>query len=205
MKKIVVGLVLLVFPLLSFAQGIELTPFVGYRWGGEIVAGQSNLFSYDVKVDDSAAFGLLLGVPIAWGLDLELMVDRQQTSFKTDRGLFEPSLEIADVDVTYYHIGLLWQWETPNIRPFVVISAGVTNLDLDLPNVGTETKFSGSFGGGVKVPISRNLGLRLEGRGFWTSLGRRGGNSWCRTCDWYYDYDDDLYQGEARLGLTVTF
>ena len=32
----------------------------------------------------------------------------------------------------------------------------------------TETKFSFSLGGGIKIPLTEHIGLRVEGRGFGT-------------------------------------
>jgi hypothetical protein len=60
----------------------------------------------------------------------------------------------------------------------------------------------------VKFPISSNLAVRFEGRGFWTDTG-----------DTRFDDDDDddhrchddddcssgLVQGQVRLGVTVSF
>src|SRR5205814_9869863 len=65
---------------------VDLTPFLGYRYGGTLYADQSNLFSRNVDVKSSMNFGLNLGIPVSpSGLNIQLLVDRQNTNF-TNRG-----------------------------------------------------------------------------------------------------------------------
>ena len=53
----------------------------------------------------------------------------------------------------------------------------------------------------MKVPVNRNLGLRLEARGYFTSLGTN--DTSCARC--YYTYNHDLYQGETNVGVFFRF
>src|SRR5690349_20320118 len=77
-------------------NAFELTPFVGYRWGGTIFADQNFLFGEDVDVAPAANFGLSLGIPLGdSGMKLELMANRQASELETESGLFEPNNEIA--------------------------------------------------------------------------------------------------------------
>ena len=56
----------------SAAGDIEITAMYGYRWGGEIDADQSPLFTEDVEIDDGAAYGLALGFRPLGALIIEL-------------------------------------------------------------------------------------------------------------------------------------
>ena len=183
-------------------NAFELTPFIGYRWGGTIFADQTFIFGEDVNVQPSANFGASLGIPLGdSGMKLELMANRQSSELESERGLFDPSAEVADIDVTYLHAGLQLPFaRSRNATPYVIVSAGLANLDPQLLGVSAETRFSASAGLGVKAPISDALSIRFEGRGYYTSL--EDANT-CRVCDYFYN--QDFYQGEVNLGLTFSF
>lgn len=206
MRRILLLLSLLV-PTFAFAQNhvLEVTPFGGYQWGGNISARSTDIFNQDVNVSDSGSYGVLLDVPIDYGFQLELLANHQETSLNTDSGLFDPAARVADINIDYYHAGFLWQFDpAPNVRPFMTMSLGLANLSLDLPNVSNEQRLSGSIGGGVKVFLNRNIGLRFEGRGFWTNTTKNE-NHCCNGGYYDYYYNDDLYQGEALVGVIFAF
>lgn len=181
----------------------ELTPFIGYRWGGTIFAGETRLFRYDADVDPAPNFGVNFAIPLGdTGLKLELMANRQSTELGTDTGLFDPSAPLADIDITYLHAGVQIPFaQSRSASPYVVVTGGIANLDPNILGVKAENKFSASAGVGVKVPISRNVGIRLEGRGYYAALEQDDED--CAVCDWAYDHD--FYQGEVNLGLVFSF
>jgi hypothetical protein len=185
-------------------NAFEITPFGGYRWGGTLYADRSNLFRDDLSVAANGDYGVNLGIPLGFTpMKLELMINRQETGLQLADRLFEPSDRVADFDITYYHAGLQIPFsDSYGAVPFFVLSAGVANLKPHLRGVSADNRFSGSAGIGVKVPISRNIGVRVEGRGYYTSLGNYDDN--CRSC-YYDDYGRDLYQGEANVGLVISF
>ncbi|HEX9502476.1 MAG TPA: outer membrane beta-barrel protein [Thermoanaerobaculia bacterium] len=182
----------------------ELTPFVGYRYGGTIFADQSRLFREDVKVESSGNFGVNFGIPLANGMKIELLVDRQATHFTSGAGgLFAPTDRLGGFDVTYFHGGLVIPFAVSrSATPYVVVSAGVANLNPRVSGASSDTRFSAGAGIGVKVPINRNLGIRIEERGYFTSLNNNNGDN-CRSC--YYNYNHDLYQGETNVGVFFRF
>ena len=183
-------------------DAFELTPFVGWRWGGTIFASQTFLFNEDVDVEPSASFGASVGIPLGdSGFKLELMANRQSSELQTGGGLFEPDDEVADIDVTYLHGGLQIPFaRSRNASPYVVVSAGLANLDPQISGVSAEQRFSASAGIGVKVPMSRALSFRFEGRGYYTALEE---DDDCTVCDYFYN--EDFYQGEVNAGLVFSF
>lgn len=179
---------------------IELTPYVSYRFGGEV---RDEDFHRDrnnsTDIEESEAYGVTLDVPITRGLSLELLVSRQQTQAQFDEGLFEPSFDLGDIDVTYGHVGVLYQWNLGQVNPFVVGSIGGTLFDPSFPGADEETRLSIGLGGGVKLFFSEHVGVRLEGRGFWTDVEDNNDR---------YHYGDEgstLYQGEASAGLIIAW
>src|SRR5207248_7529409 len=125
----------------------------------------------DVDLESSANFGVSFGIPIANDMKVEFMVDHQNTNLTTSSGsIFGHNNNLGDIDVTYYHAGLQIPFNiSRNATPFVVVSAGVANLDPNVAGASAANRFSASAGIGVKVPFNRNAGFRLEGRGFYTS------------------------------------
>ena len=183
----------------------ELTPVVGYRWGGTIHDYQTDLFRTDADVQSSANFGGIFAIPINHeGMKIELILDHQSSRFQNGNGLFEPSTDLGDVDVTYYHAGILVPFaESRDITPFFTFSAGLANIDPKLANATSEDAFSTAFGIGVKVPVNRNLGVRFEGKGYFTWLSDNNNHN-CHDC-YYYNGGDGFYQGSLNLGLTFRF
>ena len=194
----------LLLPAVASAQGrFEITPTASYNFGGTIDAGDSDLFDFDLEANDSEAFGVTFDIPIASWAQIELLASRQSTELNFDRGIFKGSEGIADFDVSYYHVGGLFSFGSGQIHPFFVISLGVAELDPNVPGASAETRFSGSIGGGVKIFFNQHVGVRLEGRGFWTTLDDYD--------DDYYDYDcgcgysNEFTQGQASAGIIFAF
>ncbi len=182
----------------------EFTPTASYRFGGTLYAGESSLFTNDVKVKDSSAYGLTFDIPLASNIQLELLANRQSSTLRFDQGLFGGTSNVADIDVSYYHVGVLWQWGDGPVVPFVVASLGDTNLNPDVPGASSNDRFSASLGGGVKVFFNDNIGLRFEGRGFWTDVGGSNNNRHRRDSCYYNDnycYGNNFSQGQASIGL----
>ncbi|HEX9160842.1 MAG TPA: hypothetical protein VF980_03970 [Thermoanaerobaculia bacterium] len=220
MRKVYLLLILLAVPASVFAQWrdpgryrrpirydnrFELTPFVGYTWGGTIFSDVTDLFNQDVQAATSGNYGLDFGIPIARsGMKLDLMVNRQDTNLTTGGGgLFEPDNRVANFHVTYYHGGLTIPFDqSRNATPYFIVSAGVANLDPIIRGVSPSNRFSASAGIGVKVPVSDNMGVRLEGRGYFTSLGGNNPANCFRCTD---TTGHDFYQGQVNLGFVFSF
>jgi opacity protein-like surface antigen len=182
------------------AAELELTPFIGYRFGGDVPRESSEIFEVDVEVDEAAVYGMALDIKVGPGLLIELFASRQETEFVDDTGLFQPEDVLLDVDVTYYHVGVGWGWRINDVEPFVLGSLGIAKISPDAFGLHDEDEFSMSFGGGVKVWINNHVGFRFEGRGYWTDLGSSE-DEW----EFWDGYDDDLYQGEVKVGLVISF
>jgi len=179
----------------------ELTPFLGYRYGGTIFADQSKLFRQDVNVESSANFGANFAIPIANGWKVELLVDRQNTHFTNGAGgLFAPSDRLGGFAITYFQGGLVIPFAVSrSATPYFSVGAGVANLDPRVSGASSDTRFAANASIGVKVPINRNVGIKLEERGYFTSLSNYGDTNR------YYNYNHDLYQGETNFGVFFRF
>jgi len=196
------GLALAAAPAL--AQGgyrFEITPQVQYRFGGTISGDNNAITDADLDVRNSVGYGLTFDIPLSSGIQLELLASHQPTELRFSEGIFGGNISVADFDVTYYHVGVLFQGTSSRVSPFFVASAGGTHLAPDIPGASSEDRFSLSLGGGVKVFFSDNVGMRFEGRGFWTALDQGTRDSCHHGCYWDDYYREDLTQGMASMGL----
>ncbi len=194
--------VLLLLPAAAAAQypRFEITPTVGYRFNGDFDVTGDDLFDQNAEIEESSVFGVTVDIPLNENWQLELLANRQQSTFILDEGLFEPEVELGDVELSYFHVGLLYQWGLGQVNPYVTFSGGLARIDPDFSELEPENRFSASLAGGVKFFFSPNVGLRLEGRGYWTNLDTDFDERFDE-----YDESDALYQGEVSAGLILAW
>jgi hypothetical protein len=192
---------LLVAPTALAAQPLrfEISPYAGYRLNGTIDSRDS--VTQDLEVKESSVYGLRFDIPVGSGLQIELLGNRQDSAFQLDEGVLAPSERLGDVKLDTFHAGLLYQWGQGQVNPYVVISGGFTRIEPEFSALESESRPSGSLGGGVKVFVNRNVGFRFEARGYWIDL-KTDFNDDCRRCR---DNNDSLYLGEANAGLILAF
>jgi hypothetical protein len=77
---------------------------------------------------------------------------------------------LVDLDIHHLHIGGTYLFPGERLHPFISGGLGLTFFVPDGPGLDSETHFSVSLGFGAKIPFSKRVGLRVEGRGFLTIL-----------------------------------
>ena len=197
MKRVALALILLALPAAALADGDyrwELTPHISYHSTGSLNSSAEAYEGLDLQLEDGAALGVMFDIPLSNNLQLELLLNHQESDLFAESGVLTPDLKLSKVKVTYAHVGLLAQFGRREVTPYVVFSAGLTRLDPDLPAVGADNRFSASLGAGIKMFVLPFLGLRLEGRAFWTDLGNSGKGSG-------YDRTSTMSQGEITAGV----
>lgn len=202
-KALFVASLLLAVPLVA-QPTVDLTPFIGYRWGGTIDDETANVFGTDLSVADSESYGVILGFGLSPNFQIELSASRQASELEASEGLFDPEIPLGDIDVSYYQAGITWEWGR-DVRPFVGLSLGAAVLDPDLPGTSSETRLAGTFGGGLKLRLSDRLGVRLDGKMLWVALDDEWDD---RYDDCYYDcgmHGEGMIQGEVSAGLIIYF
>lgn len=143
----------------------EITPFIGYRGGGNFdLDGSPN--AADVDLDDHGSFGLAVNLFLGGDKteSYELFYSRQQTNVARNSPLAP-----FDLNVEYLHLGgtLNFNDELP-VRPYIVGGLGLTRFSPQTGNGGDDSRFSLSLGAGLKLPVTKRFSVRLEGRGFLT-------------------------------------
>jgi len=143
------------------AQGLELMPFGGYRFGGdffELATGRP------ADLDGSPALGFVVNVPLSNGLQVEALVAQQQARVPAAAAPFDREA-FRRVTVGLAQVGGLQELSGGRARPFLT---GVLGLTRYASGGNSGVRFTIGAGGGVKLfPVS-HVGLRLDGRVYTT-------------------------------------
>jgi len=155
--RVVVWSLLFIPATAAHAEDWEITPSVGYRFGGDVEEIQTSR-SYDF--DGAASYGLTVGRWIADEQRLELTWSRQPSGLS---GID------YDVDIDYLQFaGAYEPGREKQVGGYVLASLGATRFDPAEAGAESSVFFSGSVGGGGRFRLSERLALRLEGRGYYT-------------------------------------
>ena len=187
------------------AQNVELTPYLGVRFGGNFTDDFGDIF-VDLEVEDGESYGAILDIPIGPSWNLEFFYSHQESELIGDEGLFGNDFFISDIDVDYIHVGAQYVWDVGQVKPFLGGSVGATRFSP--AGFDSETRPSVSVNGGVKVMFNEHLGLRLEARAINTLVDDNDDDIFCRRGSDFdcYGYDDDyFFQGEGLAGLVIAF
>jgi hypothetical protein len=200
---------LVIAPAAARGQTVEITPVVGYRFGGSFTAGTSTGPQGDFgtyEVDDAASFGVQLGFRVSRDGEIELLYSRQDTRVAT--GSLFTGTPVFDLVLESWHAGgnYLFKEEDARVRPYIGMGLGITRLLPGPAGLSEETRFSASFAAGAKVWLGRHIGLRFEARGFFTFLGGSR-ETFCHTAEGCLIHAEgsDISQGEARAGVVLRF
>jgi opacity protein-like surface antigen len=190
------------------AEGVraEITPFVGYRIGGgfdaETPEGEP---SVSVDVEDGSSWGIDVGIYARPDAFYEFLYSTQETGLDSR----DPDLAGVDLKTEYFQFGgtaffPAEQWPVP----YLSLTIGATRFSADQGH-GSDTKFSASLGGGLRLPISDNFAATLGVRGYLTFVESNtsffcesgGEQSGCLV----KSSGSTFFQSEAQLGFTVRF
>jgi hypothetical protein len=188
----------------GFKPRFEVTPFVGYRTGDDFDVEDPDGVESSADVDDAASFGLGFGIYRDRTSFYEFLYSRKEG----DLDFKVATAPDADLTTEYYHFGgtLLFP-DDGYVVPWLSLTVGATRLAASGP-YDSETRFSTSLGGGLRLPFTDNLSANLGVRGYLTLLDSESdifcignGDLNCAirsTGSTYVEF-------EASLGLSVVF
>ena len=179
------------------AQSVQITPFVGYAFGGSV---RDTVLDESRSFDAALAYGGTLNFAISESWRFELLYSRQETKI-SGNGL-SPSF---DVTIERYLAGFQEEKGEGNIRYFGTFWLGATRFVPGLAGYDAETRFGGGVGLGVKTFPVKNVGLRFEARGFYTLVKSEGG-AFCANGECLFAFaGTGLWQGDVSAGLILAF
>lgn len=138
----------------------QVVPQVGVRVGGSLEDADSGVSR---ELGEAAAYGLAL--ELRYGRDdgwLQLWYSHQGSELRTPGGLL-------GVDVDHLHVGGTAPISSDGrVHSHVVAGIGATRFAPAGQGLDPRTRFSGSLGLGISVPLSPRAALRVELRGYLT-------------------------------------
>lgn len=197
-------------PVAQAQREIEVTPTIGYRFGGTSSTASTSVIE-SIDVPDSMSFGLTVEVPVHPSFNVEFLWSHQDTELKAD--FKQPPAGVdprfSNLFIDTFQIGGLWQSgrSGDKVRGYLDLLLGVSLLNPS-PEYSSLTRFSGSIGGGAKFQISDKVGVKLGLRWMPVYLSSQdSGYYWCDPYWGCYEYYDSnyLYQTDASVGVTIKF
>jgi hypothetical protein len=198
-----IGVVVWLFccPATSQAQVVEVTPFFGYRFGGDFF---ERITGQEVDLDGARVVGAAVNVKFPQeGLFLEALFTHQEARLTFPGGLFTPPAGFR-IRVDHWLAGGLQEFgRYRRARPFLTGVLGLTHYAAEGNN---EIRFTVSAGGGVKLMPVPHVGVRLDGRVFATFADVEGRAIACTPGICLVAFDADIvWQAEFSAGLVVAF
>ena len=188
------------------ATRVEITPYYGYRLGGEFgdvdFAGVSSL-----EIQDGSAYGLILSFNIHPNGQVELQYSQERTELQGNGSFFLSSGEkIFDLNVETWQAGGNYTWGDPRdpVRGFLGFSLGVTNFEPQDSAFEGDSQFAFSFYAGAKVNLAKHFGLRFQAQWVATYIDSDD-EVFCDPFGFCYVVSDADYLNQLELSAGLTF
>jgi hypothetical protein len=154
----------------AYAQRtFEVTPFLGYRYGGKITL-MGNPDTDFLKIESTANYGALTDVTIWKDLQGEFVWSRQPTSLTAHNPTDGTYAFLSKMTMDSYLFGVTYNFGEPKakLRPFAGLLFGFSHFAADPINGQPVLNFTNrsafNISGGAKYFFTKNLGIRMETR-----------------------------------------
>jgi len=176
--------------------------FDGVAVGGKVYN------SVDPK--DGFGYNFTLGYYFTENFEFEGLWSRQSSTLEAGG---TSTLEIADINIDNYHGNFVYNFgeSDSSVRPYLFLGLGATrygSIDIGAVPLGSNTKFSGSFGAGLKLyPGNGKAGLKLGFRWTPTYIKSDAAGWWCDPYWGCFAVSDAQYSNQFEFtgGLTLRF
>jgi hypothetical protein len=210
-ESVALAMIMTVAPVWAASSGsfpvskrwVEITPFYGYRFGGDINDVES---ASGAEIAEGASYGIMLDIEVAEGAFAELRYSRQSTELKASNSVFGAGqVDVTDIDVDHFMLGGTYEPQMSHpVHPFVSADFGVVHFSPG--GFDSETRFAFGLGGGFKLPMGNHFGLRFDGRWVVTHLSGET-NLYCNSGGSCLFVSDGTFfhQFEFTAGLNFRF
>jgi len=181
------------------ARAIDLVPFVGLRFGGDLGTQPGNGVTgpTSVTIDSSVAYGGVIDIPYSQPRSVELYYSHQPTKLSG-------SSTVGDVTMNVLHIGLVDTLPSADQQLSWLLIGTLGATELSATN-GSATRPSIGLGGGFEWMATEHIGLRGDLRALLTFSGNGGGSASCGGGCSVNFHGSLLAQGELSLGIVARF
>jgi hypothetical protein len=181
---------------------VQVAAHAGYRAGGSL---EDAVTGEDRDLDDGTGFALALELRYRKGDDrfFQLWYSNQDSSVDDDGGE-------RDVRVEYLHLGgTVPVGDIEHAQGYLAAGLGATRFSPSGADTSDLTRFSGSLGLGLSIPVAKRAAIRLEARGYLTLVDSDSaifcrsddGSGFCRIVA----SGSTIFQGELLAGFAISF
>ena len=189
----------------GYSQKFEFSAIGGYQFGGIVdeTTQKGGVFTYGeaLGISGTQNFGVVLGYRLIPKMKLEISLDRQATDLNLHQviqGSDEREVaKISDVNADYYLVGLIYDWSSSRIRPFIGASLGMLRMTPE-GELRTETHPAFAPIIGINTFASRHFAIRLQAR-FLLSNMPKGSLFFDE-----YQHHKETYMSQYQFGLGAT-
>ena len=183
-------------------NSFEITPLIGYRFGGNFDANDEASITSTIKLSEEINYGLLF----AWDFDRkrqgEFLINHYNSQFSQ---AIDPIASNNNIAVTYAHVGGNVPISDGHLPVYITGGLGLTHLSPEDGLLDDETRFSMNIGIATKIPVSEHLSFRFGGRVYATFFNSDS-TIFCNEDSCAISISSDLWiQSEVNAGLTFTF
>jgi hypothetical protein len=200
-RALVTALVVSAPVLKAEAQTVQVMPFGGYRFGGdlyELVTGT------ELDIDGAPSVGVAVDVPLYDGLSVTGLFSHQEARVDVPRP--GAPTERVRLSIDHWHAGGTQEFGEGRVRPLLTGLLGITRYG---GSGDSEYRFSVSVGGGVVLRANEHVGVRLDGRTYAVFVegdGDDGSSGICTPGVCIIGLDVSIaWQAEFTAGLVVAF
>lgn len=192
---------------------VEINPFFGYSFSDGVTVDPFLLGGtvYDaVNAQSGMVFGVYFGVFASENMEIGFQWARQDSVLQAQNGRTD---DLTDMNIDNYHAIFTYNFFEEDVvaRPFIFGGLGATNFapaDIGGVAIDGETRFSSTWGGGVKVyPGGSGVGFTAMAR--WTPnyIKSDPAGVWCSPYWFYgcYVIGDAQYANQFELSGGVSF
>jgi opacity protein-like surface antigen len=208
--------VMLVLAPSAFAQRVEASALFGWTLsdgvtGDPVLAADGNVYD-TVDLEDSGSWGFAIGVSATDNVEVGFLFGQQLSSLALDG---TAARDVGDLTINTYHPYVAYNAGAidAKVRPYFLVGLGATNYDSvsftrangQTDETGSETQFSTTWGAGVKVFPSPNVGVRLGLQWTPTYIKTDAEGWWCDPYWGCYVVGDAQYANQFQFNGGITF
>ena len=193
-----VALLCLGFAVASEAQTVQVAPFGGYRFGGDLY---EEITATSLDIDGAPSVGAIVDVFIDPAVSVTFIYSHQDARIDLPRPPGSPQRVSLSID--HWHAGGTQEFGRGAARPFLSGTLGLTRYG---GGGDSEVRFSLAAGGGVKLMPHRRVGVRLDGRVYAVFVDGGVDSGICAPTLCVVGFDLSVaWQADFTAGLVVAF
>ncbi len=219
MTRKIAGALILMLALTTVVSAqdtrIEISPYFGYTLSEGINVNPDTVAGIivdEVNPTSGISYGFMFNVNVNENMQIGFLYDTQDSNLELKgRGVIGKT-NVADMDVRNYHAIFTYNWgdSRDSVRPYLFGGLGATQFspgDVMGFNIEGNTKFSSTWGGGVKFFASPHFAINVMGRWTPTYIKSDPGGIWCSPF-WpggCWQLSDPDYANQLQFAAGVTF